>query len=685
VTFGPDERSIIEGNRQREDKSGRAMTRKIPYTTVILLLVTLAACTTRAESQTSQMAAAPARQDGQADDEVMENLRGQKAGGEDLPGAQLYAQHCAQCHNASIPRAPHQSFLAMLPGDMILRAMTDGNMKPMAKGLSLQEEKDIAVFLAGNVDKKAGIDPVACAPQPSWFDFNQPPFATGWGIENTNTRFIPAAVSRLPPEEVPKLKLKWAFAYPNSNRARSQPILAGGAIFVGSQDGTVYALDAVTGCIRWTFRASAEVRTGITVSNWVAGSAPAEPPMAYFADLIARVYAINLLTGELVWMQKVDDHATATATAQPVLQDGVVYQPVSSLEVVPALEPDYECCTFRGSLVALDARTGKLIWKSYTIEEEARKSGTTTAGTAILSPSGAPIWNSPTVDTGRNRLYAGTGENYSSPAQGSSDAIIAFDMVDGHIVWTRQTTGGDAWNVACMPFIEDNSNCPAENGPDFDYAAPPILVTGNDGDILVAGQKSGAVYGIEPEDGSIVWRRKPGRGGNQGGIHFGMAAENSTVYVPVADYDDGMLPVEDAKPGIHALNAFTGEVLWSKIADDICSGRKDCDPGISAPATAIPGVVFAGHMDGRLRAYDANNGNVLWEYDTYRDFETLSGEKARGGSFGGGSGPVIANGRVYANSGYGLYFHMPGNVLLVFEAADNPDSTSSTQTQEAKE
>jgi polyvinyl alcohol dehydrogenase (cytochrome) len=612
----------------------------------------------------------PAQSSAQTSDDVMENLRGQKGGGEDLPGAMLYAEHCAECHSVSIPRAPHQSFLAMLPADMILRSMNDGIMQPMAKDLSARQRKDITEYLAGSTDQTAVVSPLDCGQDSAPFDFNQPPFAAGWGIDKENTRFVPADVARLPPEMVPKLKLKWAFAYPGSTRARSQPVLAGGTIVVGSQDGTVYSLDAETGCLRWTFRASAEVRTGVTVSDWVAGEIPAEPPRAYFADLLARVYAVNLLTGELIWVKKVDDHPTATTTAQPVLHDGVLYQPVSSLEVVPAIEPEYECCTFRGSLVALNAANGELIWKSYTIEKEPVKVGETAAGTAILAPSGAPVWNSPVIDVQRKRLYAGTGENYSSPAQGSSDAIIAFDMEDGHIEWIRQTTGDDAWNVACMPFIEDHSNCPVENGPDVDYGSPPILLRDQDRDILVAGQKSGDVYGINPDDGAIIWHQKLGRGGNQGGIHFGMAAGDGLVYVPIADYDDGMLQPEDAKPGIHAVRAFSGEVLWSKPADDICSGRKDCDPGISAPATAIPGVVFAGHMDGRLRAYDAINGNVLWEFDTYRDFETISGEIARGGSMGGGSGPIIANGRVYANSGYGLYFHMPGNVLLVFEAKD---------------
>jgi polyvinyl alcohol dehydrogenase (cytochrome) len=470
--------------------------------------------------------------------------------------------------------------------------MNEGVMQPMAQDLSPQQRRDIAEFLAGSVDQKAAVALVYCEGEQAGFDFNQPAFATGWGIDHENTRFIPADVARLTPEAVPKLELKWAFAYPNSTRARSQPILVGGTLLVGSQDGTVYSLDDETGCVRWTFRASAEVRTGVTVSSWAAGETPAQPPMAYFADLLARVYAVDLLTGELIWMKKVDDHPTATATAQPVLYGGVLYQPVSALEVVPAMEPEYECCTFRGSLVALNAHNGDLIWKSHTIEEEVEKVGETATGTAIFAPSGAPVWNSPTVDVNRNALYAGTGENYSSPAQGSSDATIAFDMKDGHILWVRQTTRGDAGNVACMPFIENKSNCPAENGPDVAFASPPILVRYNGDEILVASQKSGDVYGISPQDRAIVWHQKPGRGGNQGGIHFGMAAENGTVFVPVADYDDGMLPVADAKPGIHALNALSGEVLWSQPAEDICADRKDCDPGISAAVTAIPGVVF---------------------------------------------------------------------------------------------
>ena len=632
----------------------------------LLFLSFLSACSDEGTSET-QTGIAEQQVVAEPTDEVIQNMRGQTGGSEDHPGSLLYVQHCAKCHSLPVSRAPHKSFIVMMSGDMILKTMNEGVMQQMSVELNSEQKKQIVEYLVGGISRELENPLVMCEAGTSEFDYNKLPTAVGWGIDRKNSRFIPAEIAQLKPDDVSRLKLKWSFAYPNATRARSQPSLAGGAVFVGSQDGTVYSLDANTGCLRWTFRASSEVRTGITINQWTDRENSDEPPLGYFSDLLARVYAVNLVSGELVWVTKADDHPAATVTAQPVLYQGRVYASVSSLEVVPAADPEYPCCTFRGSVIALDAATGEIIWKSYTIKEEPVEVGKNSIGTAILSPSGAPSWNSPTIDTDRQRIYIGTGENYSSPAQESSDAIISFDIADGNINWIRQVTKGDAWNVACMPFIPNKANCPAENGPDVDFGAPPILFRNNDNDILVAGQKSGDVYGIDPNDGSIVWHKKIGRGGNQGGMHFGMASEGDVIFVPMADYDDDVLPIEEARPGMYAMKAYTGEHLWYTPANDICADRKDCDPGISAAITAIPGVVFAGHMDGRLRAYDSKTGEVLWEFDTYRDFETVSGEIAHGGSFGGGSGPIIANGRVYANSGYGIYFHMPGNVLMVFD------------------
>jgi polyvinyl alcohol dehydrogenase (cytochrome) len=375
-------------------------------------------------------------------------------------------------------------------------------------------------------------------------------------------------------------------------------------------------------------------------------------------------------------MTKVDEHPNATITGAPVLVGDKLFVPVSSLEVVVTTDPAYVCCTFRGSMVAVEADSGKIIWKTYTIDKEPQDAGTTSAGTRILAPSGAPIWNSPLIDRKRGRLYAGTGENYSSPAGSTSDAVIAFDMENGDILWVNQATVGDAWNVACLSDYTDNpANCPEENGPDFDFAAGMILVSLADGsELVLAGQKSGDVMGIDPDTGITRWRTTVGRGGVQGGVHFGMAADGMRVYVPIND----MIYPEDTtryqfetppRPGLFALDPATGEELWAQPADNVCpSANSFCDPGISAAVTAIPGAIIAGHMDGRLRIYAAEDGSVLWEFDTLRTFTTVSGEPAQGGSMSGG-GPAVADGMLYVNSGYGIYMHMPGNVLLAFGPA----------------
>lgn len=599
--------------------------------------------------------------------QVSQQMSGSQSEGADHPGASLYASNCSSCHDAAVNRAPHRSFLKMMAADMMLQVLNEGVMQQQSKTLSAKQKEAIVEFLVGAVSPQSAFTPVRCDVNDRALDYSQPPRLRNWGMTLDNRRFISAEIAGLALKDIPALKFKWAFPYPNATRARSQPAFAGGALFVGSQDGTVYSLDQKSGCIRWTFRAGAEVRTGITLEPWSGqSSSSSRQPLAFFADLVARVYAIDLSSGEEVWRFKVDDHPNATVTAQPVYYEDTLYVSVSSLEVVPAADPLYPCCSFRGAMVALDAATGAVKWKSHTISKPPVQVGTNAAGTAILAPSGAPVWNSATIDPKRRSLYVGTGENYSSPAQGSSDAIIAFDMDNGAIRWIRQTTAGDAWNLACMPFIPDHDNCPVENGPDVDFASPPILLSIDGRDILVAGQKSGAIHGIDPDTGGIIWQRTPGRGGNQGGVHFGMASDGQTVFVPMSDYDDDMLPVEAAKPGMFAMNAADGELLWTTPAENVCAGRKDCDPGISAAITAIPGAVFAGHMDGRLRVYNSETGEVMWETNTDKLYDSISGAAARGGSFGGGAGPVVIDGMVYVNSGYGLYFHMPGNVLLAF-------------------
>jgi polyvinyl alcohol dehydrogenase (cytochrome) len=582
----------------------------------------------------------------------------------------LYQENCGSCHNGGVYKAPHRMFLGMMAPDAILASM-DGIMSEQSSALTETQKRVVAEHIAGRgVDAEVvEMPPPVC--EDHSLDLSQPRAQTGWGVDYGNSRFQPADSGGLSATDVADLELKWAFAYPNAIQARSQPTVAGGTLFVGSQNGTIYALDAKTGCVRWTYRASAEVRTGISISSW-AEEEESPSPVVYFGDILARAYAVDAQTGELRWMAKVDDHPNATITGAPVIVDDRLYVPVSSLEVVNAVDPAYECCTFRGSLVALDAADGSIAWKTYVIDEPASEAGVTSAGTKILAPSGAPIWNSPAVDLKRRRLYAGTGENYSSPAGDTSDAIIAFDMDSGEIEWVYQATPGDAWNVGCLSQYATNpANCPEENGPDFDFGSAPMLIDLGEGrDILIAGQKSGDAMALDPDTGESIWRKRVGRGGVQGGVHFGSAAEGSTAYIPIND----MFYPEDVtrykfkmppQPGMNALDAATGELLWEQPADDICGDMQFCNPGISSAITAIPGAVIAGHLDGRLRIYNATDGSVLWEFDTNQTFETVSGESAHGGSMSGG-GPTVADGMLYVNSGYGIYFHMPGNVLLAF-------------------
>jgi polyvinyl alcohol dehydrogenase (cytochrome) len=584
---------------------------------------------------------------------------------ESTPGAALFRQHCAVCHNGRVSRAPQRTFIEMMKPKQLFSVLEHGVMRQQASALTESERRQIVEYLAGPETAAPPTAP-ACNPARARFDYSKQPVAVGWGLDERNTRFIPADVARLAPAEVPRLALKWAFAFPSSTRARSQPAILGGEVIAGSEDGTVWALEQETGCLRWSFQAGGEVRTGITVRPWSAVKGR-DQVIGYFTDLFARAYALDLVTGKLVWTVKVDEHPSATGTAQPTLYGDRLYVPVSSIETVPAADPTYACCSFRGSVVALNAMTGAIEWRTYSIPDAPKETGRNKIGTPILSPSGAPIWTSPTVDSRRGLLYVGTGENYSTPSNDTSDAVLALEIATGRIRWSFQGTRGDAWNLACMPFVSDKTNCPVENGPDLDFGSPPALLRVDGRDVLVAGQKSGVIWGLDPASGKLLWQRKLGRGGNQGGEHFGLAAEGRRAFIPISDFDDKMLPVSEARPGLYALDARSGDLLWSTPAPgDGCQGKVDCNTGISQAITAIPGIVFAGHMDGRLRAYDSISGKVVWQIDAEQRWNTVSGETARGGSFGGGAGPIVADGSVYASSGYGLLGHQPGNVLLVF-------------------
>jgi polyvinyl alcohol dehydrogenase (cytochrome) len=318
-------------------------------------------------------------------------------------------------------------------------------------------------------------------------------------------------------------------------------------------------------------------------------------------------------------------------------------------------------------VAALDATDGHLIWRSYTIPEAPKDTGeVNSAGARRFHPAGAPVWNSPTIDVKRNRLYVGSGEAYTSPAADQSDAVIAYDLDTGKMLWWHQSIAKDAWNMSC--FIGGGPNCPRENGPDLDIGAPPILYHRAGGrDLLLVGEKSADVFALDPDDGHQIWRVKYGRGGYAGGVHWGMTATPKALYTPISDATITGTEKGERKAGLFALNPDDGAIIWYSPAPDACTPERKpaCDPGFSAPATSIPGVVFAPSFDGWFRAFRESDGKLIWSYDTNRSFDTVSGAKAHGGSMES-AGALVVGGRVAVNSGYLFGGRMPGNVLLVF-------------------
>jgi polyvinyl alcohol dehydrogenase (cytochrome) len=338
------------------------------------------------------------------------------------------------------------------------------------------------------------------------------PHWNGWGVDSSQRRFQPFMMAQLAPDDVPRLKLKWAFGYPSAVRAFAQPSIVGGRLFVGSQNGTVYSLDANSGCTHWEFNAGKPVRSAIVIGEQAGAWS------AYFGDFGGNVYAVDALTGRQLWKTRIEDHAAARVTGSPVLVGVTLFVPVSSIEEGTGADPTYSCCSFRGSVVALEASTGKLKWKAYTIREEAKPTGTSSAGVEQRGPSGAAIWASPTFDSLTRRVYVTTGDNYSDPPTDTSDAILAFDAESGELVWSRQTTAGDAYNLACVR--NNRTNCPQANGPDYDFGSSAVLVDLPGGKrALIGAQKSGVVTAIDPDHGGeILWQRKVGRGGTLGGV-----------------------------------------------------------------------------------------------------------------------------------------------------------------------
>lgn len=588
----------------------------------------------------------------------------QVTSGKEAPpdGAKLYEQRCATCHDHPVDRLPPKSVLQRRTADEVIATMTTGSMRMQAGGLRELEIRALAVYLTGKQPLPT-VDPSllanSCKAPAAPINLKAPHWS-GWGNDYDNTHFQPNPGFKA--EDVPRLKVKWAFAY-SATMAIGQPTVYGDRLFVTSNSGHIISLNAKTGCTYWITNIGSPVRSAISVGALPAGQKAKFA--AYFGDERGNVYAVNAETGETLWKLKLDDHPVARITGSPVLYRDRLYVPISSVEEAIARPDKYECCKFRGSMAALDAYTGKLIWKSFAITEELLPFKKNSAGTQLYGPAGAAIWSAPTIDFKRGVLYAGTGNSYTDVPTKGNDAIIAFDLKTGQIRWISQATPNDNFIMNCRQ--PGAGNCPQNAGHDFDFGSSPILrKLPNSKEIILAGQKAGILYGLDPDNqGKKIWETRLSDGTALGGIEWGFAADAKTAYVPIAD---PFGQPEVRKPGLWAVDIATGRKLWNTPAPAVpCSwGTQRCSNAQSAAASLIPGVVFSGASDGHLRGYATKDGKIIWDFDTAgQPYEAVNGKQAKGGTIDSG-GATIANGILYINSGYGRILGMSGNALLAF-------------------
>ena len=573
-----------------------------------------------------------------------------------------YKKHCAQCHDqGGASRIPTLSALNQLSPAAVNRALEFGVMREQGTKITRAERQSLAAWV-GHARSSTVMSNLTNRCQMTE-ELSGIAAWSSWGAGLNNWRYQNANNAGLTSNDVPKLKLKWAFGLPDVATVRGQPAYFAGRIYVGGND-AVYSLDAKTGCIHWAASAPAAARTAMVIANH------AGKTMLFYGDIAGGVHALDATTGANLWQLQADDHPATYLTASPVFHDGRLYVATSSAEEGRPVTPGYVCCTFRGSVQSIDAATGKTLWKTYTIAQAARPGKPTKAGAKTMGPSGAGIWSAPTLDPERNTLYVTTGDNYSDPPTNTSDAVLAIAMDSGKLQWSKQLMARDVWNSTCP--LTDKSSCPDSAGPDFDFGAPAMLLPLENGKrVLVLSQKSGMLHGVDPDQkGKILWQSKVGQGGTLGGIQWGSATDGKMIYVALSDIgflsQDAMGRTLDPARGggMFAFRADNGERMWMTPPPG-CGERKQCSPAQSQAVTAIEGAVFSGSVDGHLRAYSTKDGKIVWDFDTVREFPAVNGIPAKGGAMDAG-GPVIAGGMLFVGSGYGQWGGMPGNAVLAF-------------------
>ena len=598
-----------------------------------------------------------------------------------------YELVCASCHDNQSGEnlAPLRQTLRQMPPERVYAALTTGPMAafaawPDGRKFAEDELRAMAELITGKpfgdiVDRTAaGMSNQCSAPLVLDDPFSKPSW-NGWTPDPTKSyRYQSAASAGITAADIPKLKLKWAFAFPEAaSAAWTQPSVVGGTVYMGSDNEHVYAIDAETGCVHWSYKAHGQVRTAVSIGK-VSGF-PGARYAAYFGDYMGWVTAVNAETGEELWSVLPDTHSAAKITGPPTLDpspDGHLYVGVSSWEQMPGRYITYECCQFQGSLSAIDVNTGEVVWTTYTMPERPRPLGRNSAGTQLYGPAGAAIWNAPTLDLELRRVYTTAGTCYISEFfdervgfdGGACVSVMAFDMDTGEKVWWTQLVPMDRHPGGCGREPEEQRlNCPGYvDDPDDDPSGAPVLYTADGGQrIIIQGQESGRITALDPDnDGAVLWVAQAGdeMAAMNGG--FGGAFDGRYYYKP--------LPFEDGTGAMAAIRPQDGTRAWYKTLDRPAgcdSEDNECSSANWSSASAVPGAVLTGSWNGVLRAYAADSGEILWEFPTKQRYEAVNGVPAFGGGIGGGA-PTIVDGMMFVGSGYAILGGSPGNVLLAF-------------------
>ncbi len=596
------------------------------------------------------------------------------------PGEAIYKAKCAACHdNSEATKAPSQQTLGRLTPGHITNALMTGIMIPQAVGLSSKDVSDVSNYLGhGGGQDDSWVTAMKCTGARATPKLDAAPTVATFGFNTSNTRTLDPAKVGLAGKDLTKLEPAWVVAFPNAITMRSQAAVVGNTLFVpvGESNNRMFAFDIADNakpCIQWVYEGNQTLRTSAGFGTRKDGK-----KVVMVGDMGGFVHMIDAMNGKELWSQHMGLFPGSISTGTPVLVGDKVIAPSSQYEIMLAGQDSHECCKIHGGVVALDAITGKRVWEGHTMEQ-AKPLRDRGDGKMIWGPSGAPVWNSPSIDLKRNLLYVGTGEANSAPAHKNTNAIIAFDMKDGAIKWSHQATADDVYNVGCGP-KGGGLNCAKEHETvyrDVDFGASTIIAKAPNGkELVLAGQKSGTVWAMDPDTGKVVWRRDIGTGGAMGGVHWGLAADDTHVYAPISNAGrsiTGQEVADSIKPGLYAVNLNDGSIDWTFHVSGACTAEeKKFVPrcaglfGLSGAPTVIGDHIITGGLDGRVYMLERKTGKLVWQYSTAQEFKTINGVAGNGGAVDNAS-IIAANGLVILNSGYGLFGQGAGNVMIAFK------------------